>query len=186
METKMYYPLTPSQLAMFLSRKYSVRKSIINIPTSLIVHETLDFDVLEDALEEAISRWDSFGIRLVKEGNAAKQYFGTREVESIKRLDFFNRTKEEMESTFKKLASKKLEVYDKPMARMYIVATPEGFGGIFSVISHLILDSWSISSFYKDLFEIYYYKMGEGEYPKDVVPYEDVLRQEIGYKETPA
>ncbi len=44
METKMYYPLSPSQLAIFYSRKYAIRKSVINIPTSLIIHESMDLD----------------------------------------------------------------------------------------------------------------------------------------------
>ncbi len=186
MELKNYYPLTASQLAMFYARKFSIHKSVINIPTSIIVNEEMDMDVLEDATEQAIKRWDSFGIRLVKEGKKAKQHFAEREVESIKRLDFSNKTREDMESTFRKLGSKKLEVFDKPMARIYLVTTPEGFGGIFSVISHLIMDSWAISSFYKDLMEIYYYKMGRGDFPKDVVPYENVLVKEMGYKESVA
>ncbi len=186
MEELKYYPLSSSQLAVFYSRKYALKKSVINIPTSLIIHEALDMNVLEEATKEAINRWDSFGIRLTKEGEMAKQHFGEREVESIKSLDFTHKTREDMEETFKKLGSKKLEIYNKPMARIYLVTTPEGYGGIFSVISHLIMDSWSISSFYRDLFEIYYFKMGKGDYPKDVVPYEQILNMEIGYKDTPA
>lgn len=173
-------------MSMFFARKYSINKSIINIPTSIIVREPLDMDVLEEATEEAITRWDSFGIRLMKDDKGAKQYFDKREVESIKRLDFSNKTREEMESTFKKLGTKKLNIYNKPMARIFLVTTPEGYGGIFAVISHLIMDSWAISSFYKDLMEIYYHKVGRGEYPGNMVPYEDVLKKEITYKESPA
>ncbi|NLB20583.1 MAG: hypothetical protein GX829_07130 [Clostridium sp.] len=186
MESKTYYPLSPGQLAIFYSRKYAIRKSVINIPTSLIIHESMDLDILEKAMKEAINRWDSFGIRLVKEGKIAKQFFGKREVESIERLDFTNKSREEMESALKKLGSKKLEIYDNPMARMYLLTTPEGYGGIFTVISHLIMDSWAITSFYRDLLEIYYSKLGKGEYPEDVVPYEEVLLEEIRYKDSPA
>lgn len=186
MESRTYYPLTPSQMAMFFARKYALKKSVVNIPTSMIVHDKLDLDVLEEAALEAIQRWDSFGIRLIKDGQAAKQYFTTPEVESIERLDFTGKSREEMEETFEKLGSKKLEAYDKPMARIYLVTTPEGYGGVFTVISHLILDSWAISSFYKDLMEIYYHKMGKGDYPKDVVPYEEVLKKEVEYRNTPA
>ncbi len=186
MEQKKYYPLTPSQLAVFYSRKYAVKKSVINIPTSLIIHEKLDMDILEDATEEAIRRWDSFGIRLIKDESTAKQYFGEREVESVKRLDFSHKTREEMEDTFKKLGSKKLEIYNKPMARIFLITTPEGYGGIFTIISHLIMDSWAISSFYRDLMEIYLSKMGQGEYPKDVVPFEEIVQNEIDYKDSPA
>ncbi len=186
MSEKVFYPLSNSQSTLFLSRKFSLNKSIINVPTSLIVHESLNMDILEAATVEAIKRWDSFGTRLVKEGSVAKQYFTLREVESISRLDFSGKTRDEMESTFKKLGSKKLGVYNTPMARIYLITTPEGYGGIFSVISHLIMDSWAISSFYKDLMEIYYHKMGQGDYPQDLVAYEEVLKKEVGYLQTPA
>ncbi|NLB21572.1 MAG: hypothetical protein GX829_12320 [Clostridium sp.] len=186
METKTYYQLTPSQIVMFYTRKFSRKKSVVNVPTSIIVHDSLDLDVLENAVKQAIQRWDAFGIRMIKEGGMAKQYFGENEVESIVRLDFSNKTREEMEFTFAKLSVKKLGVYNSPMARIYIITTPEGFNGLFTVISHLIMDSWAISSFYKDVMDIYYYDMGKGEYPKDVVPYEEVLSKELDYRKTPA
>lgn len=185
MEDRTYYPLTPSQYTIFLSRKYSMHKSIINIPTSLIIREEMDMDILEDAVRQAIERWDSFGLRLVKDKESPKQYFTDRKVESIERLDFTGKSRETMERTFSKLAVKKLEIYEAPMARFYILKTPEGYGGIFSVINHLIMDSWAISMFYKDCIEIYYARKNGTAFPKDVVPYENVLKKEVMYRQSP-
>lgn len=70
-----YYPLNASQEVLFLSRKYTIHKSIINIPTSLLVHEKLNLDILETAVNESIQRWDSLGIRLTKKDGDIKQYF---------------------------------------------------------------------------------------------------------------
>lgn len=184
MEERTFYPLTPSQLSIFLSRKYSMHKSIINIPTSLVVKEAMDLNLLEDAVRKAVLRWDSFGIRLVKD-KEPKQYFSSREAQSIERLDFTGKSREEMEKTFLKLGAKKLEIYEAPMARFYILKTPEGYGGIFSVINHLIMDSWAISMFYKDCMEIYYALFNGKEMPKDVKPYEEVLKKEIMFRQTP-
>lgn len=181
MVDRTYYPLTPSQYTIFLSRKYSMHKSIINVPTSLIIKEDMDMDLLEDAVRHSIERWDSFGIRLVKDKESPKQYFTESEVESIERLDFTGKTREAMERTFSRLGTKKLEIYEAPMARFYIIKTPEGYGGIFSVINHLIMDSWAISMFYKDCIEIYYALKDGTPFPKDVVPYEEVLKKEIMY-----
>lgn len=183
MEERTYYPLTPSQQSIFLSRKYSMHKSIVNIPTSLVVKEALDLDVLEDAVRKGIKRWDSFGIRLVKD-KEPKQYFTTREAECIERLNFTGKSRDTMEKTFLKLGSRKLEIYDAPMARFFIVRTPEGYGGIFSVINHLIMDSWAISMFYKDCMEIYYAMKNGTSMPKDVRPYEEVLKKEVMYRQT--
>lgn len=184
MEERLYYPLTPSQQSIFLSRKYAMHKSIINIPTSIILKESLDEDLLEDALEQAIQRWDAFGIRLMKDKKQPMQYFGERRVEPIERLDFTRKSRQDMEKTFLKLAAKKLDIYEAPQGRFFIVTTPEGYGGIFSVISHLIMDSWSISMFYKDVFSIYYSLATHWPYPKEPKPYEEVLKNEIAYKET--
>ena len=98
MEERKYYPLNSSQEALFLSRKYSIYKSIINIPTSLIIHEAIDLNILEKAVNESILRWDSFGIRLTKKDKVIKQYFTQRAVERIERLDFTDTTREVMES----------------------------------------------------------------------------------------
>ncbi|HCW73930.1 MAG TPA: hypothetical protein DHM90_09180, partial [Clostridiaceae bacterium] len=183
MEERTFYPLTPSQLSIFLSRKYSMHKSIINIPTSLIVKEALDLDVLEEAVRKGVQRWDSFAIRLVKD-KEPKQYFGKREAECIERLDFTGKSREIMEKTFLKLGAKKLEIFEAPMARFFIVKTPEGYGGIFSVINHLIMDSWAISMFYKDCMEIYSAMKNGSPMPKEVKPYEKVLKKEVMYRQT--
>lgn len=184
MEDRTYYPLTSSQHTLFLARKFSIHKSITNVPTSIIVKQPLDPDLLEDAVNQAIQRWDVFGLRLVKDGNQQKQYFGKREVELIERLDFTGKTREEMENKFDKLGSKKLDVYDAPLARIYIITTPEGYGGLFTVISHLIMDSWSISMFYRDCFEIYFSMAKGTPFPKDIKDYENVLKKEIAYKQS--
>lgn len=183
MEERTFYPLTPSQLSIFLSRKYSMHKSIINIPTSLVVKEALDTDVLEEAVRKTILRWDSFGIRLVRD-KEPKQYFGQREAECIERLDFTGKSKETMEKTFLKLGAKKLEIYESPMARFFIIKTPEGYGGIFSVINHLIMDSWAISMFYKDCMEVYHALKNSQPMPKEIMPYENLLKKEVLYRQT--
>src|SRR5690554_6280601 len=111
MDDRIYYPLTPSQQAIFLQRKYAIHKSVINVPTSIILKEALDPDRLEEALKQAVARWDSFGIRIVKDKELPKQYFNAPSVESIERLDFTRKSRQDMERTFSKLATKKLEIY---------------------------------------------------------------------------
>lgn len=184
MDDRIYYPLTPSQQAIFLQRKYAIHKSVINVPTSIILKEALHPDMLEEALKQAVARWDSFGIRIVKDKELPKQYFNAPSVESIERLDFTRKSRQDMERTFSKLATKKLEIYEAPMARFFVVTTPEGYGGIFAVISHLIMDSWAISMFYKDVFQIYYALKDGKPYPKPVKPYEEILKKEVEYRQT--
>ena len=175
------YPLSSSQQTLFLARKFSLHKSVINGVTFVILRSSLDMDNLFMALRIAIERWDAVGIRMVREGKTVKQYFTERVYESLVVKDFSKGTFSEMEEFFKKEASRKMQIYNKPMARFYLITTPKGESGIYSVISHLIMDSWAISFFYKDVLDIYYSLMNARPFPKEMRSYESVLKKELEY-----
>lgn len=175
------YPLSSSQQTLFLARKFSVHKSVINVATSVILRSSLDMDNLVKALRVAIGRWDAFGIRLVREGKTVKQYFAERACESLVVKDFSKGTFNEMEEFFEKEAARKMKIYGKPMARFYLITTPKGECGIYSVVSHLIMDSWAISFFYKDVLDIYNSLMNALPLPKEMRSYESVLKKELEY-----
>ena len=183
---KKLYDLTPAENLLFMQRKFSMKKSCLNIPTSMIFETSINEDLLEEALNEAIGRWDCFGLRLVKDGKGYKQYFGERKSLGIIRKDFSKSTNEAMEAFFDKESRKNIGIIETPMARFFIIRTPEGHSGVFSVVSHMIIDSWSITTFYKDVMEIYFHKAEGKPYPKDVRPYEKVLAQELEFSGTPA
>jgi len=180
-EGTLTYPLSSSQQTLFLARKFSVHKSVINVATSVILHSTLDLDTLVKALQTAIERWDAFGIRLFREGKLVKQYFAKRACKSLIVKDFTGGTFSEMEKFFRKEATRKMNIYNTPLARFYLIVTPKGESGIYSVVSHLIMDSWAISFFYKDVLDIYYSMMNALPLPKEMRSYESVLKKESEY-----
>ena len=175
------YPLSPSQQSLFLARKFSAHKSVTNVATSIILRRSLDMGILSKALQTAVERWDAFGIRLVKEGKEVRQYFTKRMYLSLTTFDYSGRTFGEMEEFFKREATRKLEIYEIPLAKFYLVTTPEGNSGIYSVISHLIMDSWAISFFYKDVLDIYHSLINGLPLPKEMRSYETVLKKELDY-----
>lgn len=182
MENRVYYPLAPAQHLVFLQRKYAVHKSILNIPTSLILDVKLDNNLLQKALEIAISRWDSFGLRLKEEDKDVKQYFDARSCECLEQKDFSKSTEEKMLEFFNKEAQKKMGIMECPMARFFILTTPKGTTGVFSVINHIMMDSWSISMFYKDVMDVYNSLNNNLPLPKEVKSYESCLIKEIEYR----
>ena len=186
MENRVYYPLSPAQHLLFLSRKYTVHKAVLNIPTSMILDVRLDNDLLQKALESAISRWDSFGLRLKEQGKEIQQYFDVRTCECIEQKDFSKSSEENMLNFFYKEAQKKMGILDCPMARFYIVTTPKGNTGIFSVINHIMMDSWAISMFYKDVMDIYTAMANNLPLPKEVRSYESCLIKEFEYRNSEA
>lgn len=175
------YALTPSQALTVLNRTWCIHKNVVNIPTSIIVDAALDLGRLEEAVRLAVGRWDCFGIRVVKSGKRWQQYFTEPAVISLKREDFRGRTREEMEAFFRAQGSKVLPLVDSPLARIWVFSDPDGHSGVFSVINHLIMDSWAISAFYADLLDVYHSLADGSPLPKPPVPYEGVLAKELAY-----
>lgn len=186
MENRVYYPLSPSQHLLFLSRKYTIHKAVLNIPISMILDVKLDNDVLQKALEIAVTRWDSFGLRLKQENKEIKQYFDTRTCECIEQKDFSQSSEEKMQEFFHKEARKKMDILECPMARFFILTTPKGNTGIFSVINHIIMDSWAISMFFKDVIDVYTTLVNGLPLPKEIRSYESSLIKEIEYSNSDA
>ena len=185
MSERQLYGLTPSQQAIFLQRRFSMNKACVNIPTTILLNQKLDHDLLEDAIRTAIGRWDSFGLRLTKAGKEIKQYFGERSCQGIFREDFTGKP-EAMAKFIDKKAKKAIKIMESPMVVFYILTTPEGNTGMFSIYSHMMMDSWAISMFYKDVVDIYYAKLEGQPLPKPVRDYEPLLKKELEYPKSPA
>lgn len=182
MESQKLYPLSPSQKLIFLAWQYTIHKQVPNIPTSCFLEDDLDLVILKNASEEAVKRNDAFAIRITKQGKDRMQYFSFRSVITLETIDFTGKKLKEMEDFFYKVGSTRIPIYDKPLAKIYIVKSPDGKSGIFSCISHLIMDSWAISMFYKDVLEVYFALKDSEPMPKLPPSYESALQKEIAYR----
>lgn len=185
MERK-YYDLTSAQMILFFSQKYTIHKQVNNICTSVLTDMELDFDILKKAIEKAYERNDSFRVRIVEVDKVMKQYFGEYEKPSIQCLDFRGRTQDEMENTLYRIARKPVTVFGTQMSRIYMMHSFDGKCGLYFVVSHLILDSWAITTFFKDILAIYEALLNGTEMPKPLYSYEKLLNTELNYRNTEA
>lgn len=181
MSERKLYALSPSQRSIFLAWKYSFKKQVMNITTSVLIDADLDLNVLKRAAEKAIQRNDSFAIRITKHEKDRMQYFAEPAVINLDIVDFSGKTEEAMEKFFIKVGRKIIPLDDRPLARLYIVKAPDGRCGLFSSVSHLILDSWAISMFYKDVLTLYYLVRDNQPLPKPLPRYEVLLQKELEY-----
>lgn len=181
-----YYDLTSAQKILFYSQKFTIHKQVNNICTSVLMDSELDFDILKNAVRKAYERNDSFRIRIVKVGREVKQYFAEHEEPSIEYLDFRGKTLEEMEKKLYKIAHKPISVFEKPMSKVYLMHSFDGKSGIYFAVSHLIMDFWAITIFFKDVLEIYEALSSGKDMPKPLRPYEEVLISDLNYKNTDA
>jgi hypothetical protein len=164
-----------------MNRQWCIHRNVVNIPTSIVVEASWDLALLENAVRLAVGRWDSFGLRMVRDGREWRQYFAEPALLSLERKDFRGSTQAEMDRFFTAQGAKVLPLKETPLARMWVFADPQGRPGVFSVINHLIMDSWSIGNFYADIVAIYQALEGGCPLPKPPVPYESVLPGELAY-----
>jgi hypothetical protein len=141
-------------------------------------------DTLRETVEKACERNDAFRIRIVKVGREMKQYFAPHEPPDIEYLDFRGKTLEEMEKQLYRIAHKRITVFGKKMSKVYLMHSHDGRCGMFFVVSHMILDSWAITSFFKDVLGIYTAMVNGTELPKPPASYEKLLIEELNYKNT--
>lgn len=178
--TTEYYDLTPAQQLSFLNRRWTVHKNIVNIPTSVQVDQDLDLDVLERAVRLCVGRWDAFGLRFVKHGLAYQQYFGERDCLYVERAEF--RDQAERDAFCEHRGRRRLRLVDAPQAGFVVFRMADGGSGLFSVVNHLVLDSWALSMFYKDVFEVYWALVQGADLPKAPPEYRPTLIRELEYQ----
>lgn len=181
---KKYYDLTAAQNILFFSQKYTIHKQVNNICTSVLVDKELDFDTLRKAIEIAYDRNDALRIRIVKVDKSMKQYFEDKANPNIDVLDFTGKSQEQMEKKLYKLARKPITVWGKPLSKIYMLRSYDGRTGLYFIVSHMIMDSWAITTFFKDLFEVYI-SLEEGQdLPKPLKTFEKLLVEDLNYKNT--
>lgn len=179
------YNLTPAQAIMFLSMKYSLKKQVINIPTSMLIREELDFDILQQAVKYEIKRNDALRLRFEKSANTAVQYFESvdeAEDKACDRLDFTGKTEEEQNRVLSELAGRAFKIYREKPFEIVMIKSFDGNCGLFFNVNHLIMDSFAVMIFYKDVFEIYYSLKDGRKFPEPLTPYEEVLKKELAYQ----
>ena len=181
---KKYYDLTAAQKILFVSQKYTIYKQVNNICTSVLMDKELDYNIMKQAVDIAYKRNDAFRIRVVEVDKEAKQYFAEHEEPYLSYLSFTGISDEDMDKKLHKLAKKKVSNFGKQMSRIYFLRSNDNRCGLFFVVSHFIMDSWAITTFYKDVFAVYEAIKNSTEMPKPLYPYEKLLKEELHYKKT--
>lgn len=180
------YPLTAAQRIHNYSRLACPRNELLNIGTGLYIKQETDFNVLREAVHEAINRQDSMRLRFTEiEENGRKQLyqfvvpFDDRELEFV---DFSNWKEEYANEEMKKWTEIPFKFECSPMNRIVMVKLPDGYNGIYMNVNHLTMDSSSIVTFYRDVLEIYCHKKYNYPMPKPMKSYIEQLKKDLEYE----
>jgi hypothetical protein len=181
-----YYELSHALMELFWQQKMTIHKQVNNLCTSLLADTELDSDILAKAVGIAVERNDSFRVRISKVEKKMKMYFVEHEDPDLGYLDFRGKTKEAMEKKLSKIARKSITRWGKQMSKIYLMHSYDGKCGIYFVVSHMIMDFWAISLFYKDVLAVYDALINGTEMPKPLASYEQLYKKEFNYKSSEA
>lgn len=176
--TEKLYGLIPSQQSMYVMLKYSIHKSVVQIPTSVTFDAEIDFEILKKALNREIERNDCMRLRFIKEKDGVQQYFIPEYRLNDVEVKTFS-SKEEQEAFFNEDAQKAIKIFKDETFRIYFFNSFDGKKGVYLNVSHLAMDAAAVSIFYMDLISVYAAMVKNEDMPKPLYSYENYIQQEF-------
>lgn len=178
------YPLTNAQRLHYYCLKYCPKKQVLNIGSSLTIEQELDWNVLKEAIKEAVARCESMRIRFAKDSDGTVyQYVVREETKEIEHFDFTGWREEDAEHKLREWTEVPFERYDSPMHKIVMIKMPDGYHGLYIGVDHMTMDAQALVAFFKDVIELYCHKKYEGiAYPKDMASYIKQLEKDIEYE----
>lgn len=178
------YPLTAAQKFHLFYQNFCPKKEVLNIGTSLTIEVDLDWDLLKQSIYKAYERCESMRVRFAKDKDGTcYQYVVDREECDIEFVDFTGNTMEEAEEIMKKWTAVPFRLQDSPMNRVVMIKMPDGFGGIYLLGDHRLLDAQSLICFIRDIVELYCNAKYEGvPYPAPMSSYIEQIKKDLAYE----
>lgn len=177
------YPLTPAQKLHFYSLQYCPIKSLSNIGTSLTLQHDVDWNVLKEAVYEAYDRCESMRLRMKKNSKGETvQYLVPEETREIEFRRF--ETMEEAKQVMTEWTCTPFELYDSPLNRIVMIATPDGYSGMYLLVHHMTMDAQSLITFFADVIQLYCHKKfpDQVEGPGPMASYIEQLQKDLKYE----
>ena len=177
------YPLTAAQRIHNYSIKYCPYHQLLNIGTGLYIQQETDFDILKEAIHEAVSRFESMRLRFLKDtDDTVYQYLVPFDDRDIPLYDFSQWNEEDAHNEMRKWTAVPFKRFHSPMNQIVMIKLPNGYNGIYLKVDHMTMDSSSIIAFNKDVLEIYCAKRYGIDYPKPLQSYIKALEKDLEYE----
>ena len=155
------YPLTAAQKFHFFYLKFSPKKEVLNIGTSLTIQIDIDWNVLKESIYKAYDRSECMRVRFVCDKDETwYQYVVEKEERDIEFVDFSEKTMEEAEAVMKGWTAVPFSEQEIPMNRVVMIRMPDGYNGIYLLADHRLMDAQSLIGFLRDIIELYSNKIG--------------------------
>lgn len=152
-----YYPLTAAQQINYVSQKYCLKKSIVDICVMLHFECEIDRDLLLQSVYLAMMRNQSSSVRLHKVGKEIMQYVSDAAPEPVIVMDYSDRTDEELEKDLNMWSQKPFpnKSMDTQLYSIRLIKKPNGFYALYFCVSHLAFDAYALMATASDTMKIY-------------------------------
>jgi len=140
---KNLYELTNPQKSIWYTEEVFKGTPIANITANVIIPQTVDFKLLEKAINVLVERNDSFRLKITMQDDKVYQY-----VEDYTEfpLEMINVTSEEdLQNKARSIADTPFEVFNSFLFDFRLVKFPDNHGGFIIRMHHLISDAWGRS-----------------------------------------
>lgn len=180
-------PLTiPQQFMLGVSIQYGKGYLVNNIGTGYYFKADIDYDLLKQAVCEAIERCDTMRLRFIPDGQyKVLQYVEEKSEIEIGFLDYSSLTPQQAEEKLLEFTRGDVPLFYSVLHSISLVKLPEGMGGMVMKIHHLAMDAYSVKIFIRDIMEIYLHKTKGTAYPKPMRPYLPEAIKELAYINSP-
>lgn len=174
------FDLTIPQRSIWNTEKFYKDTSIANVSGTGNINETIDFNILEKAINIVAERNDALRIRIKIQDNKPMQYF--------EEYQFFNvdcvllNNKEEADKKIQELVTTHINILNEKLVKFIMFKFPNGKGGFNIVGNHITSDAWSSARVCSEVIKVYS-KLIKNESIEDTLEssYIDYINSETEY-----
>lgn len=177
---KKLYDLSNPQLSIWATEQFYSGTNVNNICGTVLISDTLNANILKQAIINVINNNDNFKIRFEKDKNTLKQYIDQNIPIDIEIVNLKN--KNEITDLENKLASQIFKITKEPLFKIQVFKLENNAGGFVINIHHLISDSWTLGLIGKKIVHEYAMLISKNEDNKtNVTSYINYLEAEKEY-----
>lgn len=143
---KVFYPLTHAQLRIWYTEKLHSYTSLCNIGGTNRINGVVDFNLLEEAINNLVKFNDGLRLRIIEQNEAVYQYVSEHEPIRLDFKDFsiYENPDAELNKWVEEEASKPFVLENGRLFYFALFKISDNDCGYFAKFHHIISDGWSI------------------------------------------
>lgn len=178
------YDLTQVQKNIWLVDKFEGNSPINNIAGSMYMSVPANVELMKQTINKIVMRHEALRLRLYEKND--KVYQSTKPFKDfeIEVLDFTNKKNKDVIAWEKKDATTPISLYDDNLFKFCILKLPNGNGGFYVKLHHIISDAWTMGLVINDLTHIYSELLNGNDVSFEAPSYIDYISSEKEYLES--